>query len=217
MIATMAPRGHFSETIGDARAPTAATSLGVGTTEFGNGTTTVHAQIVATDLGTTPDRIGLRNSDTDVRRATTPAPSRRPAPRSPARRCTRRRSRCATACSAIAARPRADRRRHARARTACAVGGRLRRLRRADRRRPAERRTPRGSPPTAASTASTARSRSTCTPSASRSTSRTGDVRILQSVQAADAGTVMNPAAVPRPGRGRRRAGASAARSTRRS
>ena len=35
----------------------------------------------------------------------------------------------------------------------------------------------------------------------------TGTVRILQSVQAADAGTVMQSGAVPRPGRGRRRAG----------
>ena len=37
----------------------------MGTTEFGNGTTTVHTQIVATDLATTPDRVVLRNSDTD--------------------------------------------------------------------------------------------------------------------------------------------------------
>ena len=54
-------------------------------------------------------------------------------------------------------------------------------------------RAPRASPPTAASTASTARSRSTCTPSGSRSTSTPATVRILQSVQSADAGFVMNP------------------------
>ena len=38
---------------------------GSGTSEFGNGTTTVHTQIVSTVLGTSPDRIELTNSDTD--------------------------------------------------------------------------------------------------------------------------------------------------------
>jgi CO/xanthine dehydrogenase Mo-binding subunit len=64
MIATMAPRGHVANTTvtlqGDGTLV-----LGVGTSEFGNGTTTVHAQIVATDLGTTVDRVRLTNSDTD--------------------------------------------------------------------------------------------------------------------------------------------------------
>ncbi|TXN82875.1 molybdopterin-dependent oxidoreductase [Methylobacterium sp. WL8] len=40
--------------------------LSVGTAEFGNGTTTVHAQIAAAALGTTPDRIRIRASDTDA-------------------------------------------------------------------------------------------------------------------------------------------------------
>lgn len=65
MIATTPPRGHFSEAsitlTGDARY-----TVRVGTTEFGNGTTTVHAQIAATALGTTPDRIDIRHSDTDA-------------------------------------------------------------------------------------------------------------------------------------------------------
>jgi CO/xanthine dehydrogenase Mo-binding subunit len=38
----------------------------VGTTEFGNGTTTVHAQIAATALHTTLDRIDIVHSDTDA-------------------------------------------------------------------------------------------------------------------------------------------------------
>jgi putative selenate reductase molybdopterin-binding subunit len=40
--------------------------LTVGTAEFGNGTTTVHAQLAATGLATTPDRIRIVQSDTDV-------------------------------------------------------------------------------------------------------------------------------------------------------
>ena len=64
MIATMAPRGHL------ARVSVSLTSdgryvLGVGTSEFGNGTTTVHTQIACTVLSTTADRIALTNSDTD--------------------------------------------------------------------------------------------------------------------------------------------------------
>jgi len=64
MIATMAPRGHIARTLieldRDGRY-----RLRVGTSEFGNGTTTVHVQIVCSVLGTTPDRIELTNSDTD--------------------------------------------------------------------------------------------------------------------------------------------------------
>ncbi|MGF1430533.1 molybdopterin-dependent oxidoreductase [Kitasatospora sp. LaBMicrA B282] len=40
--------------------------IAVGTAEFGNGTTTVHKQITAGALGTTVDRISIRQSDTDV-------------------------------------------------------------------------------------------------------------------------------------------------------
>ncbi|RNB48546.1 aldehyde oxidase [Agromyces tardus] len=64
MIATMAPRGHVANTTVTLHAD-GTLVLGVGTSEFGNGTTTVHAQIVATDLGTTIDRVRLTNSDTD--------------------------------------------------------------------------------------------------------------------------------------------------------
>ncbi|WP_395245978.1 molybdopterin-dependent oxidoreductase [Agromyces sp. MMS24-K17] len=72
MIATMAPRGHASEVTVSIGAD-GLVDVGVGTTEFGNGTTTVHAQIVATDLGTTLDRVRIRQSDTDAARYDTGA------------------------------------------------------------------------------------------------------------------------------------------------
>ncbi|ABL03164.1 carbon monoxide dehydrogenase [Mycobacterium ulcerans Agy99] len=65
MIATLPPGGHFASadiSVDDAGVYT----LCVGTSEFGNGTTTVHAQLTATALGTTSDRIVIRQSDTDV-------------------------------------------------------------------------------------------------------------------------------------------------------
>ncbi|WP_371634127.1 molybdopterin-dependent oxidoreductase [Streptomyces sp. NBC_01259] len=65
MIATGPPGGH----IADARISLLADGtldLAVGTAEFGNGTTTVHRQIAAGELGTTVDRITVRQSDTDV-------------------------------------------------------------------------------------------------------------------------------------------------------
>ncbi|NUU18546.1 molybdopterin-dependent oxidoreductase [Cellulomonas humilata] len=65
MIATIAPRGHYAEAsvrlLDDGRYEAA-----IGTTEFGNGTTTVHGQLVAQALGTTVDRIVIVQSDTDV-------------------------------------------------------------------------------------------------------------------------------------------------------
>jgi putative selenate reductase molybdopterin-binding subunit len=65
MIATIPPRGHYSQasiTLGsDARY-----LVRVGTAEFGNGTTTVHTQIAATALNTHPDQIEIRQSDTDT-------------------------------------------------------------------------------------------------------------------------------------------------------
>ena len=64
MIATMAPRGHIAKTTVTLR-PDGGYVLGVGTSEFGNGTTTVHTQIVSTVMGTGVDRIELTNSDTD--------------------------------------------------------------------------------------------------------------------------------------------------------
>ncbi|MDL9937132.1 molybdopterin-dependent oxidoreductase [Gordonia sp. ABSL1-1] len=64
-IATLAPRGHHShaEVALDADG---IYHIGVGTSEFGNGTTTVHSQIAATVLHTTADRIRLSHGDTDA-------------------------------------------------------------------------------------------------------------------------------------------------------
>lgn len=64
-IATMAPRGHFSS-VNVRLTPSGGYEVGIGTVEFGNGTTTVHTQIAATALATTPERITLRNGDTDA-------------------------------------------------------------------------------------------------------------------------------------------------------
>jgi CO/xanthine dehydrogenase Mo-binding subunit len=64
MIATAPPRGHFSE----ARAtlePDGGIRLEVGTAEFGNGTTTVHAQLVAEALCVPVTAVRIRSSDTD--------------------------------------------------------------------------------------------------------------------------------------------------------
>jgi CO/xanthine dehydrogenase Mo-binding subunit len=63
MIHTIPPRGHFAEArieLGTA----GGYELTVGTAEFGNGTTTVHAQIAAAVLGTSPAAIRIRQSDT---------------------------------------------------------------------------------------------------------------------------------------------------------
>ncbi len=63
MIHTIPPRGHFAE----ARivlTQAGGYELTVGTAEFGNGTTTVHAQIAATVLCTSVAAIRVRQSDT---------------------------------------------------------------------------------------------------------------------------------------------------------
>ncbi|MFI6776737.1 molybdopterin-dependent oxidoreductase [Nocardia sp. NPDC050412] len=65
MIATIPPRGHRSEAT-VALLPDGRYELRVGTVEFGNGTTTVHAQLAATALHTDMRRIVIRQSDTDV-------------------------------------------------------------------------------------------------------------------------------------------------------
>ena len=65
MIDTAPPGGHHAE----ARITLAHDGLFdlcVGTAEFGNGTSTVHRQVAAEILGTTPDRIRLHRSDTDL-------------------------------------------------------------------------------------------------------------------------------------------------------
>ena len=65
MIATLPPRGHYTEATvslchdGDLE-------IAVGTAEFGSGTTTVHTQLVATAMNTTVDRVRIRQSDTDA-------------------------------------------------------------------------------------------------------------------------------------------------------
>ncbi|MGC4962153.1 molybdopterin-dependent oxidoreductase [Gordonia sp. DT101] len=64
-IATMAPRGHISRVRVGVDAD-GEYHVGIGTSEFGNGTTTVHTQIAATALDTTPDRIRLSHGDTDA-------------------------------------------------------------------------------------------------------------------------------------------------------
>ncbi|MGK2883133.1 MAG: molybdopterin-dependent oxidoreductase [Mycobacterium sp.] len=61
---TAPPTDHISDawaTLGD----DGTYEIAVGTVEFGEGTSTVHVQIAATNLGTTPSRIRLVQSDTD--------------------------------------------------------------------------------------------------------------------------------------------------------
>ena len=65
MIDTIPPRGHHAESR-IALAADGAYDLYVGTAEFGNGTTTVHQQIAATMLGTEAGRIRVHQSDTDL-------------------------------------------------------------------------------------------------------------------------------------------------------
>ena len=65
MIATIPPRGHHAEATISVDADGVYT-LDVGTTEFGNGTTTVHSQLAATELGTVVDRVLVRQSDTET-------------------------------------------------------------------------------------------------------------------------------------------------------
>ncbi len=65
MIATAPPRGHFSH-VTVAMSPDGTIDVGVGTAEFGNGTTTVHLQIVAEELRADPSRVRIRQSDTDA-------------------------------------------------------------------------------------------------------------------------------------------------------
>lgn len=64
MIDTIPPRGHFA----DARASLEADGtyiIRVGTAEFGNGASAVHRQIAASVLRTDPDRVRILGADTD--------------------------------------------------------------------------------------------------------------------------------------------------------
>jgi putative selenate reductase molybdopterin-binding subunit len=63
MIDTVPPDGHIADARISLRED-GGFDLTVGTAEFGNGTSTVHRQIAATALDTTVDRIHLRQSDT---------------------------------------------------------------------------------------------------------------------------------------------------------
>jgi CO/xanthine dehydrogenase Mo-binding subunit/aerobic-type carbon monoxide dehydrogenase small subunit (CoxS/CutS family) len=63
MIVTVPPAGHIADAAMALR-DDGVFDLVVGTAEFGNGTSTVHRQIAATALATTVDRIRLRQSDT---------------------------------------------------------------------------------------------------------------------------------------------------------
>ena len=65
MIATIPPRGHHAHASVTAH-PDGTASIDVGTAEFGNGTATVHTQIVAETLGLPPSCVRLRGSDTDA-------------------------------------------------------------------------------------------------------------------------------------------------------
>ncbi|HEX2246321.1 MAG TPA: molybdopterin cofactor-binding domain-containing protein [Arthrobacter sp.] len=62
MIDTVPPRGHYAHSIIALTAD--GYQLDVGTAEFGNGTTTVHAQLAAQALGTYPAAVRVRQSDT---------------------------------------------------------------------------------------------------------------------------------------------------------
>jgi len=65
MIDTVPPRGHVSHARIALR-PDGRYGLDVGTAEFGNGTTTVHTQLAGTALSTAPANIVIRQSDTDL-------------------------------------------------------------------------------------------------------------------------------------------------------
>lgn len=65
MIATVPPRGHHADAT--ARVLDGGHyEISVGTAEFGNGTTTVHAQLAATALATDAARVVIRRADTDL-------------------------------------------------------------------------------------------------------------------------------------------------------
>ncbi|HEY9312207.1 molybdopterin-dependent oxidoreductase [Williamsia sp.] len=65
MIATIPPRGHHADALMTLTAEGAYVAA-VGTAEFGNGTTTVLTQIAASALGCAPSQIVIKQSDTDV-------------------------------------------------------------------------------------------------------------------------------------------------------
>ncbi|GAA1156331.1 molybdopterin cofactor-binding domain-containing protein [Nesterenkonia sandarakina] len=72
MIDTVPPNGHHSHVTVTAQGE-GRYLLKVGTAEFGNGTSTVHRQVVAEVLGTTAEKIQLMQADTDAVRYDTGA------------------------------------------------------------------------------------------------------------------------------------------------
>ncbi len=65
MIATIPPRGHHATAEAELL-PDGTYEIRVGTAEFGNGTTTVHARLAASALHTDPAHIRVRHADTDL-------------------------------------------------------------------------------------------------------------------------------------------------------
>lgn len=65
MIDTVPPRGHVAHARARLR-PDGVVEAEVGTAEFGNGTTTVHAQLVASALGHRAADVVVKQSDTDL-------------------------------------------------------------------------------------------------------------------------------------------------------
>ncbi|MFC8599607.1 molybdopterin-dependent oxidoreductase [Isoptericola sp. NPDC057191] len=65
MIDTVPPRGHVAHARARLRRD-GVVEAEVGTAEFGNGTTTVHAQLVASALGQRAGDVAVRQSDTDL-------------------------------------------------------------------------------------------------------------------------------------------------------
>jgi putative selenate reductase molybdopterin-binding subunit len=72
MLDSVPPGGHYAHAR-IAQRPGGGYTLFVGTTEFGNGTSTVHRQLAAHALGTSVAQIELRQSDTDLVRHDTGA------------------------------------------------------------------------------------------------------------------------------------------------
>jgi putative selenate reductase molybdopterin-binding subunit len=64
MIDTVPPFGHLAEVFATLRED-GGFDIAVGTAEFGNGTTTVHQQIAATALATSTEQVRILSSDTD--------------------------------------------------------------------------------------------------------------------------------------------------------
>ena len=190
---TAPPTEHISEawvTLGD----DLMYELAVGTVEFGEGTSTAHVQIAANQLGTTPSRIRLVQSDTDRTGFDTGAFASAGlfvAGNAVLRAANAVRDRIldfAAAHTGVHRRDVLDGRRRCRLRRhgACRWPSSSRRPERAAS----------GSPPPARPTAHPAASPPTRRGSASPSTAVTGEIRILYSVQATDAGVVINPAQV---------------------